>query len=141
MNFLDFITFQQSKIQDGKEEIVKKEKQEKIKKEKLTTDKSKKERVIIDKYKKEKLENVKKDQDVALNNKINQPTFMKKEYFRKGDFVTIVRMENSNMNVYKGYKGEIYDYTKNSDYALVIIDCLNASPIRMHVNHLIKRKT
>lgn len=140
MNFLDFITFQQSKIQDGKEEMIKKEKQEKLKKEKLTTDKSKKERVI-DKYKKEKLENAKKDQDLALNNKINQTTFMKKEYFRKGDFVTIVRMENSNMNVYKGYKGEIYDYTKNSDYALVIIDCLNASPIRMHVNHLIKRKT
>jgi hypothetical protein len=60
--------------------------------------------------------------------------------FRKGDFIKIVRMENSIHNVYKGYYGEILEYDKNSDYALVILDAKHShAPIKCHINHLQKR--
>ena len=147
MNFLDFITLQQTKTniqEDNNKEISnrgnnKKEKDNKREHDKIREHDKKKDTKT--EFKKTNAYSKTKNIETPSQSNESQKTHdtIKRPYFRKGDFVTIIRMENSNMNVYKGYYGEIYDYTKNSDYASVMIDCLNSIPIRIHVDHLIKR--
>lgn len=43
---------------------------------------------------------------------------------RRGDFVKIISIPNSVLNTYKGYIGEIRDYRKNQDYALVFLHAI-----------------
>ena len=58
---------------------------------------------------------------------------------RKGDFVKIIRLQNSVYNIYTGYIGEIKDYKRNQDTALVFLHAINnPTPIRMSINHFIR---
>jgi hypothetical protein len=43
---------------------------------------------------------------------------------RKGDFVKIISVKDSLLNSYKGYIGEVKDYRKDQDYALVFLHCV-----------------
>lgn len=43
---------------------------------------------------------------------------------RKGDFVKIISVKDSLLNNYKGYIGEIKDYRRDQDYALVFLHCV-----------------
>ena len=40
---------------------------------------------------------------------------------KKGQMVKIVRKENSNLNMYKGYLAEIRDYKKGNDYVMLVL--------------------
>lgn len=61
-------------------------------------------------------------------------------HFKRGDFVRVVRVPDSPLNIWKGYNGEIKDYVKGTEHAMVVLEALNAhSPIRFPINHLIKR--
>lgn len=84
--------------------------------------------------------------DISFNSNVSYVTNVSHTHgyfrpvFRRGDLIKIVRMENSIHNIYKGYYGEILEYDKNSDYALVILDAKDShAPIKCHVNHLQKR--
>ena len=60
------------------------------------------------------------------------------ENLKRGDRVKIIRMENSNLNCYKGYLGEIKDYKKNQDFALVyLLGTLNLAIVKFPLEHFI----
>lgn len=62
------------------------------------------------------------------------------EEFKKGDFVIITRMENSSLNVYKGYFGEIKNIIQGGETALVILEAMTyPKPIRFPVGHFKRR--
>lgn len=46
-------------------------------------------------------------------------------FYRKGDMVRVVFVPNSRLNVYKGYIGEVRDYKRGQDFALVFLHALN----------------
>ena len=57
---------------------------------------------------------------------------------KRGDFIRVIRMQNSDLNNYKGYFGEIRDYKKGQDYAMVTLHALNNfSSIKMPLEHFI----
>lgn len=61
------------------------------------------------------------------------------ENFKSGDFIVVVKKPNSHLNVYKGYYGEIRDYRKGQDSAMVLLDAINSSkPIQFPIAHLKK---
>ena len=58
---------------------------------------------------------------------------------KRGDYVKIIGLPNSNLNSYKGYIGEIKDYKQDQDFALVFLHCITAlSIIKFPLKHLIK---
>lgn len=60
--------------------------------------------------------------------------------FKRGDFVIIQRLENSNLNVYKGYYGQIKECRLLTDSAYVILEAMNhPRPISFPIGHLIHR--
>ena len=60
-------------------------------------------------------------------------------YVQKGDIVKIVNVPNSILNNYKGYIGEIKDYKKHQDFALVCLQgTTSLSIIKFPLIHLIK---
>ena len=60
--------------------------------------------------------------------------------FKRGDFVIIQRLENSNLNVYKGYYGEIKECRLLTDSAYVILEAMNhPRPINFPIGHLVHR--
>jgi hypothetical protein len=60
-------------------------------------------------------------------------------HYKKGDFIKIIYLENSPLNNYKGYNGEIRQYVKNSDYAFIVLEAINNSAsIKFPVEHFIK---
>lgn len=65
---------------------------------------------------------------------------LEEEIFKKGDFVIIIYKENSSLNIYKGYKGEIKTYFKGSITANVQLEACNSSQtILFPISHFIKR--
>lgn len=44
--------------------------------------------------------------------------------FKRGDFVRIIRLEGSPLNVYKGYNGEIKEYIYRSDSAYIVLEAM-----------------
>jgi len=46
---------------------------------------------------------------------------------RKGDFVKVIKLENSELNHYKGYIGEIRDYKKDQTHALIFLHARNTN--------------
>ena len=61
------------------------------------------------------------------------------ENFKIGDFIQIQYHPNSPLNQYKGYIGEIKEYRKGQEHALVFIHARNASGlIKFHIGHLSK---
>lgn len=72
--------------------------------------------------------------------KENTPLFNLEEIeFRKGETIKVVRLENSILNIYKGYIGTIRDSQKGSNICMVILDALNSgAAIRFPKTHLVK---
>lgn len=44
--------------------------------------------------------------------------------FKRGDFVKIIRLEDSPLNVYKGYNGEIKEYIYRSNSAYIVLEAM-----------------
>lgn len=72
--------------------------------------------------------------------KENTPLFNLEEIeFRKGETIKVLRLENSILNVYKGYIGTIRDSQKGNDTCMVVLDALNSgAAIRFPKTHLVK---
>ena len=58
---------------------------------------------------------------------------------RKGNLVKIIGIKNSTLNAYKGYIGEIKDYKKDQDFAIVFLYAIqtNAHFVKFPINHFI----
>jgi hypothetical protein len=79
---------------------------------------------------------------VKLKNIIEEEPPMELQYqeFKRGDFVTIQRLENSDLNIYKGYFGQIKEYRQISNSAYVILEAMNYPiPINFPAGHLVHR--
>ena len=62
------------------------------------------------------------------------------ELFKKGDFVKIIYKENSKLNMYKSYNGEIRTYYKGGVTASIQLEaCNSAQAIVFPIDHFIKR--
>lgn len=62
------------------------------------------------------------------------------EEFKKFDSVVITYMENSNLNAYKGYFGEIKEIVKNGDSFLIILEAMNYPKlIKFPIGHFKRR--
>ena len=60
-------------------------------------------------------------------------------YIKRGDMVKIVNVPNSILNTYKGYIGEIKNYKKDQDFALVFLHGITSiTIIKFPLLHLIK---
>lgn len=58
---------------------------------------------------------------------------------KKGSFVQIIYKPNSRHNIYKGYIGEVKEYVRNQDYALIMLHALNTpKSFRFPLDHFIK---
>jgi ATP-dependent exoDNAse (exonuclease V) alpha subunit len=67
---------------------------------------------------------------------VNQVVY---DNFRNGDRVRIIRSNKSNLNIYKGYIGEIRDYKKGQEFALVFLYAINyPTTVKFPVNHFVK---
>jgi hypothetical protein len=61
--------------------------------------------------------------------------------FTRGDFVIIKYVENSPLNIFKGYFGEIKSYIKHNEFAMIILEATNQlNEIKFPNNHFVKRK-
>lgn len=105
------------------------------------TDKNLDNKKLYDKLNNKKLY----DKKVKLIKPINlQPKqeCLEQETYKKGQFVIINRMEESNLNVYKGYYGEIKEITKQGEFALITLEAMNyPRPIKFPFGHFKLRKT
>jgi transcription antitermination factor NusG len=60
--------------------------------------------------------------------------------FKRGDLVRIIRLENSYLNVYKGYNGEIKVYRKGNKTASLFLETRNnANFIVFPIEHFVRR--
>lgn len=70
------------------------------------------------------------------NNQYNLSTY---KNIRKGDFVKVIKLGNSELNHYKGYIGEIRDYKKDQSHALIFLHARNTNKyILFPLKHLEK---
>lgn len=61
--------------------------------------------------------------------------------FRVGDTIQIVKVENSYLNHYKGYVGEIKEYRVGNTHALVVLHAMiHLRKIKFPIKHLVKLK-
>lgn len=59
-----------------------------------------------------------------------------------GDFIKIIFSQNSNLNVYKGYIGEIKEYKQDQTHALIFLHGISAPTIiKFPLYHFIKFNT
>lgn len=58
---------------------------------------------------------------------------------KKGDFIKIIYQKNSILNQYKGYFGEIKEYRKEQDSALIFLHAISVYRlIKFPITHFIK---
>jgi len=58
---------------------------------------------------------------------------------KRGDFVKIIYLKNSNLNIYKGYVGDIREYRKDQNSAIIFLHAISSSNnIRFPIEHFIK---
>lgn len=58
------------------------------------------------------------------------------ENIHKGTCIRVIYMSGSVLNVYKGYIGEVRDYRRGQDYALVTLTALNnGNLLKMPLEH------
>jgi len=58
------------------------------------------------------------------------------ENIHRGTCIRVVYLNGSMMNVYKGYIGEVRDYRRGQDYALVTLSALNnRNLLKMPLEH------
>jgi hypothetical protein len=55
---------------------------------------------------------------------------------RRGNYVKIIGVKNSILNIYKGYNGEVRDYKKDQDFAIIFLH-FNYSRIKFPIDHFI----
>ena len=73
----------------------------------------------------------------SIQEKVQETTVYKN--IKKGDFVKIIYMENSILNTYKGYIGEIKEYRKDMDSAVIFLHCITSfTSLRFPIEHFIK---
>jgi hypothetical protein len=78
-------------------------------------------------------------QDIQIQHNSNQYNLSTYKNIRKGDFVKIIKLENSELNHYKGYIGEIRDYKKDQSHALIFLHARNTNTyILFPLKHLEK---
>ena len=80
----------------------------------------------------------KEDSPIQL---INEPMSNLSLYqnIRKGDYVKVIYKKDSILNVYKNYIGEIREYKKGNDTAVVFFHCINGNNrVKISLDHLIK---
>lgn len=55
---------------------------------------------------------------------------------KKGDYVRIVFKKDSPLNIYKGYTGEIRDFRKGQDFAMVMLEAIASKQIiKFDIDH------
>jgi hypothetical protein len=113
---------------------------------------------ITNKLKEKKKETVKtekedyttvKNFDIKSNCKLNGINVKSKsieerpyqsQEFKRGDFVIIQRLENSHLNIYKGYVGQIKECLIIDELAYVILEAMNyPTAIKFPFGHLVHR--
>jgi hypothetical protein len=58
---------------------------------------------------------------------------------KRGDFIKIIYLENSNLNSYKGYIGEIRDYRNDQESAVIFLHGISSNnAIKFPIQHFIK---
>jgi len=68
----------------------------------------------------------------------NQETTVYKN-IKRGDFIKIIHVKDSNLNSYKGYIGEIREYRKDQDFAVIFLHTIPShNAIRFPIQHFIK---
>lgn len=94
----------------------------------IESEKVKKNKKIKQNNKEIPSENVKTCKDTnetsTDNNQYNLSIY---KNIRKGDFVKVIKLENSELNHYKGYIGEIRDYKKDQSHALIFLHARNTN--------------
>jgi hypothetical protein len=56
--------------------------------------------------------------------------------YKKGNFIRIIYLENSPLNHYKGYNGEIRMYTFGCDHANIMLEAINSNMfIKFPIKH------
>jgi len=79
---------------------------------------------------------IKKVESDSIKKDIYNTTLYKN--IKKGDIVKIIGVKDSFLNIYKGYIGEIKDYKRDQDYALVFLHPIITSPIvKFPINHFV----
>jgi hypothetical protein len=74
--------------------------------------------------------------DDSIKNDIYNTTLYKN--IKRGDFIKIIGVKGSHLNSYKGYTGEIKDYKRDQDFALVFLHGINnVSIVKFPINHFI----
>jgi transcription antitermination factor NusG len=81
----------------------------------------------------------KSTEEESIQEKDQETTVYKN--IKKGDFVKIIYMKNSILNTYKGYIGEIKEYRKDMDSAVIFLHCITSfTSIRFPIEHFVKIK-
>jgi len=63
---------------------------------------------------------------------------MEFKHIQQGMFVRIIYLPKSQLNVYKGYKGEIKEYKQGKNYALItLLGVLNFPTIKLPLDHFV----
>lgn len=106
----------------------------------IESEKVKKNKKIKQNNKEVSSENIKTCKDTnetsTDNNQYNLSTY---KNIRKGDFVKVIKLGNSELNHYKGYIGEIRDYKKDQSHALIFLHARNTNKyILFPLKHLEK---
>jgi hypothetical protein len=69
-------------------------------------------------------------------NENSPPKHVLYENISKGTSIRVIGLEGSLLNVYKGYIGEVRDYRRGQDYALVTLMALNnGNLLKMPLEH------
>ena len=73
-----------------------------------------------------------------ITNTTNETGHVLYKNVKKGNMVRIIYNENSILNLYKGYIGEIRDYKKEQDFAIVFLHGINSQTfIKCPLQHFI----
>lgn len=78
-------------------------------------------------------------QPVLTQNKQTTRTDLNDYTIKRGDNIKMVYKEKGSHNMYKGYIGEVKDYRKGQDYAMVILHAMNDMKLmKVSIDHFIK---
>lgn len=104
-----------------------------------TTNKNPNKKNVIKTQENQQLKNQQlKNQQLENQQLDNQETTVYKN-IKRGDFVKIIYLKNSNLNIYKGYVGDIREYRKDQDSAIIFLHAISSSnKIRFPIEHFIK---
>ena len=88
-------------------------------------------------YKKSKAKFINK-KEINFSETKNETGHVLYKNVKKGDMVRIIHNENSILNLYKGYIGEIRDYKNEQDFAIVFLHGINSQTfIKCPLQHFI----